>query len=435
MQSHSKRNCHSDLLAHPTHFHQKEVNTKSYNQYNLLDRIETMSEYFIDQFSICVPNKYTDDSELASSSQGKSRKLTITQSDIKLVPPFYPLDRTCKVIENISADELSEHLTKCIRIFNLAANWDVNNPTRLCCSTDNFLKFEINIWKHDDDTTSQNKSSEKEATVENKKGESNVILEIRRHDGDCVRFHRLRTALFNFLRNVDESNNYVEGLKEHNTTKNMSRVIKKSTIIPHLRPLALDNLMDVLNSVALSYELIFNGNTVDTLTGLKMLIFLSDATSIHRVYAAHVSDFILLGHDAFGNYVPAVRDVIYNYVVNQRNCIEHHYALQILANSFQNSSLKQDILTNTQPDTEMWNGVLPSLVLDIEDAEKSPHIAYNSIKCIKAWYNLAGEQADKSFNTQILSGLEKAISFGEEFYSSLVTESNELKTTDRKSVV
>ena len=111
-------------------------------------------------------------------------------------------------------------------------------------------------------------------------------------------------------------------------------------IIPHLRPLALDNLMDVLNSVALSYELIFNGNTVDTLTGLKMLIFLTDATSIHRVYAAHVSDFILLGHDAFGNNVPAVRDVIYNYVVNERNCIEHHYALQILANSFQNSSLQ-----------------------------------------------------------------------------------------------
>jgi len=290
----------------------------------------------------------------------------------------------------------------------------------------------MNIWKHDTDDTddSDEKSSGNEAAIESKTNESNVKLEIRRHDGDCVRFHHLRTALFHFLRHGEDSTLYQKGLNIHNTTKNMSRVLQKNTLVPHLRPLALDNLMDVLHSVALAYELIFHGNMVDTLTGLKMLIFLTDETSIHRVYASHVSNFILLGFDAFGNEVPAVRDVIYNYVVSERNCIEHHYALQILANSFRNSSLSQDMLEENESGMDMWNvwnEIIPSLILDIEDAETSPHIGYNAVKCMKSWYRLAGDQADKHHNDQILSALEDAISFGEKYYSSLVTESNALK--------
>lgn len=378
-----------------------------------------MSDHFLQTFPPC--DNPPDDIESCihhnTSSLKKRREWFITESDIKELPSYYPLDRTYKVLKCISAHDLSERLTKCMKVHNLAMYWDSAHPTRLCCSTNNLLRFEINIWK-------------KEAVEKIGEGLDDMIVEIRRHDGDCVIFHRLRRELFNFLyhEQIEEDarmqdKNDIKSIDPSNS--NVSELVH----FPHVRPLAIDNLMDVLNSAASSFELIFNQNSMDTIMGLQVLIFLTDAKSIHRVYAGHVSDFILIGRDVLGNSVPAARNVIYDYIVNTRNCNEHHYALQILANSFQNSTIQpEEILSNdVQPAIVTWNSAIPALILDVENAEYNPHVAYNAAKCIRLWYSLAGSQADMSYREEILSALEKVSSFGEQCYVSLATESNTLK--------
>lgn len=401
MQSHSTRS----QTMQPIHLHQKEIS--NHNHHNFLDK---MTEYFADNV-LCAcrdPTSVIDEeTSIMPSREGDAIQWNIKKEDLQTIPPFYPLDRTFKVIKNTTADIISKRLLKCMKVQNLAIKWTSNKPTLLHCSTNDFLKFEINLWKQDDT------SSDEEITRND--DVYNVIVEIRRYAGDCVGFHRLISELFD---NICE-NNYNGGREENNITTT-------NNVIPNLRPLALDNLMDVLNSVATAYELMFNQNSIDTLMGLQMMIFLTDSSSIHRVYAAHVSDFILLGYDVFDNEVPAVRDVIYNYVANERGSIEHQYALQILTNAFQNSSIQQEIPTNNMPKIDSWNTVIPALILDMDEVEKSPHVAYNAVKCLRTWYCFAGAQADMSYKEQILSSLERVRSYGEQSYISLEREAANL---------
>ncbi len=371
-----------------------------------------MSEYFIDKF-LCGAYHHKVLNEEGDDFKQPVERLNLTKKHLKPLPPFYPLERTFKVIKNTTAADISERLIKCIKMYGLAAKWNGKNPTNLHFHTNDFLKFEINLWKQDCSPS------------EGQSGDScNIILEIRRHEGCCVSFHRLRTSLFNVL---CENNNNSNVDRCHDDRSANQTGMSISNL--HLRPLALDNLMDVLNSVAMAYELILNQNSIDTPTGFRMLLFLTDAKSIHRVYAAHVSDFLLLGQDVFSNDVPAVKEAIYTYVVETKDCVEHHYALQILTNAFENSSLQQDIPINVQSDLDIWNEIIPSLILDMKNVEKNPHVAYNAVKCLRAWYGLAGDQAEMEFKKAILSSLKKVRSFGQQWYSSIEEECNNLTLT------
>lgn len=354
-----------------------------------------------------------------SDDKETKRKWIVTPKDVAEVPTFYPLERTHKVITNMSLDSLSSRLLECIRTHNIAVTWDEKNPTQIYCSTNNFLQFEINIWKRDD-SNKDGKHETISGPTDKCQGFDNYVIDIRRHDGDCVSFHHLRTELFNFLCNPDSTP------KKDSDNSNFSSNL---TIPPeYARPLTIDDLMDILSSVTTAFELIFNPNSLDTVTGLQMLMFLTDAESIHRVYAGHVCDFIILGHDVFGHSVPAVRDVIYNYAVNERSCIEHHHALQILANSFKNCTL-QNHHTNSNNDIDLytWNSAIPALIVDIENVETNPHVAFNAMKCIRFWFILAGPRADKSHNEKILKVIERTESFGRQWYISLAEESVKLR--------
>lgn len=371
--------------------------------------IEQMSEYFVDRF-LCGAYQHKVLSQETDTFQLPIERLNITKKHLKSLPPFYPLERTFKVIKNTSAGILSERLIKCIKIHGLATKWNGKNPSSLYCSTNSFLKFEINLWKQES------------SPAERQNGDScNIIVEIRRHEGCCVSFHRLRAALFTVLCQTNNSTNS-ERYRDDRSSNETGMAISNM----HLRPLALDNLMDVLNSVTMAYELIQNQNPIDMQTGFQMLLFLTDAKSIHRVYAAHVSDFLLLGHDVFSNDIPAVKEAMHKYVIEKRNCVEHHYALQILTNAFEHSSLQQDIPVNVQPDLDTWNEIIPSLMLDMKNVEKNPHVAYNAVKCLRAWFGLAGDQADMKYKKQILSSLKKVRSFGQQWYSSIEEECNNL---------
>lgn len=385
--------------------------------------IETMSEYLASSCASSCQDQTTIE-EFASVpsniNTGETRKKYFTKNDLKVIPPLYPLDKTFKVMKKTSADFVSGRLCRSIRMFDLATKWTNSDPTLLYCTTNDFLKFEINLWKqeHDSSTDGDMKSDDELC---------DIIIEIRRYQGDCVRFHQMRNSLYSYICDTETNQSFDEGYKNCNVYRT-SMPTTSNNCTPHLRPLALDNLMDVLNSVTMAYEMIFNQNTVDIVMGLQMLTFLTDSTSIHRVYAAHVSDFILLGHDIFGNNVPAVRDVIYNYVVKERDCVERHYALQILTNAFENSSLQQEIPTkNANTEIDSWNSVIPSLIRDMKNVERNPHVTYNAIRCLRTWYSLAGIHAEMSYKDDILSSVEKVRLFGEQWYISLEKESTNLK--------
>lgn len=348
------------------------------------------------------------------------RNWSISKNDIKLIPAFYPLGGMYKVVV-ISLETLSARLLQCIRTKNIAIDWDPVNPTRLCCNTNTLVRFEINIWKQH--PKSHNKDSEAQFQPEESILE-NVIIEIRRHDGDCVNFHHFRRELFSFILNGEDLSNDTNAIKR----------ITCPTNLPHkIRPLVLDNLINVLNSVIMACDMILKENPIDTAMGLQMLTFLTEPNSINRVFAGHVSNFILVGQDILGSSIPTVRDIIFEYVANERNCVEHHYALQIFSNCLQYCTFHQDKnnqdVTNfdAYPNLEKWNLVIPTLILDIEDSEKSPHVGYNATKCLRSWYRIAGTHADLSYKEEILSVLERVSLFGERWYMSLAIESKNLK--------
>jgi hypothetical protein len=429
---HNDPNKKSLSLQKPDKLRHSSSTTHNTLNNSLLDR---MSEFFADNFQCNWGSRTTDnvlDETETAITATTDKAWSITKNDLKTIPPYYPIDRTSKVIKNTSVDVISERLSTCIKIHNIATTWSSDDPTLLHCSTNDFLKFEINLWKQDNKKNSDDKSGDNvyETCKKESFAREDIMIEIRRHEGDCVNFHRLKNALFDILlvSSEDRQVHYDVNRKRNgrNTPMIMSMTHKGASNDNgnlHLRPLALDNLMDVLDSVAMAYELIFNENAIDSIMGLQMLIFLTDSRSIHRVYAAHVSDFLLLGYDTFGNDVPAVRSVIFDYVVKDRDCIEHHYALQILTNIFQNSSLQQEIPISSKPEIEIWNDIIPALLLDIKNYDHNPHLAYNSIKCLRTWYVLAGEHSDTTYKQEIISCLEQVRSFGKQSYISLETES------------
>ena len=345
-------------------------------------------------------------------------KWCIKLQDLKNIPPYYPIDLTYKVLHSTTIENVNRRLSEGIKKYDLAVEWSPKNPSLLYCSTNDFISFEINLWKKSyKEPRRQEMKTSRETLVD-------IIVEIRRHDGDCVKFHHLRNALYtgifhgNFVNLTNTSGNYrIHGVPSTNSIGPQS-----------MRPLAFDTLMDIMNSVAMAFELIFSENSLDVTMGFQMLLFLTDPTSMSsNVYAGHVCDFILLGSDVFGNTVGAVPKVIHNYIMIEQKSIGHHYALQILANVFENNSFKYEIPQESLNTIESWNSVIPSLVRDLKNVDSNPHVAYNALKCFRKWYLFAGNTiVDPVATERVRECLESIRNYGCQQYSSLEIEAKKL---------
>jgi len=377
----------------------------SYNTDYEQNLIERMSDFCFQRLQ-CRPCE-----ELALAKDGNKydgRKLTISDNEIHEVPPFYPLELTHKVLLNTTAKTVSERLSECIKAHSLATQWNSDTPTQLRCSTNGFLDLEINVWKRSNGVHDKVPFEKIDERV------YDVIIEIRRLDGNCVHFHRLRNSLFDIILRIEQGPICNQDENKHIMQPKVS----------HLRPLAIDNLMDILNSAMMAFKLMSNEIHSDKILGLSMMIFLTDSAIVHPVYAGHISDLILLGYDLFGNEYPELKDAIFKLVVYQKeNEVAHQYALQILTNAFQNCSLQYDIPMEIHPEIEIWNSVINSLIIDMDNVETNPHVAYNAMKCLRGWFILSGDQANSSHKQRILDMVDKTRAYGQQRYLSLEEES------------
>lgn len=388
------------------------------NHYNIL----VMNEYFANHIrQNCDTN--VDESDNIQHSVENCKKWSITLQELKVIPPYYPIDLTHKVIHSTTIELVHRRLTQCIKTYDIAIKWSSREPSLLYCSTNCLLFFEINLWKKADRDVSPPNEHDLETSSES----IDMIIEIRRHDGDCVRFHHLRNILYGAICH-EEFLNLKEVCGGDRRIHSINNSDGNCSVPRFMQPLNFDTLIDVMNSVAMAFEMVFSEISLDTTMGLQMLVFLTDSTSIHKVYAGHVCDFILLGLDVFGNAVVAVPEVIHNYAVSDRQCIEHHYALQILANVFENNSYKLEIPQNYLQAFESWNSVIPSLIKDMKNVVNNPHVAYNAMRCLRNWYLFGGGTvADPTYIREILEYIESIETYGKQYYISLEKESNKLK--------
>ncbi len=395
----------------------KGVNRDIDNKYN----IHTMNEPISNPFRHTCDEVVSSESDTVQRSIEDSNKWSITSQNLKVIPPYYPLDLTHKVVASTTIETVNQRISQCVKLYDLAIKWCARDPSILYCSTNGLLSFEINLWKKIDFESNQEEAKTSSIIID-------MIVEIRRHDGDCVRFHHLRNVLYGAIcRGEFLDLNEVYDDRGRIRPINKSPIKKNKNAPRFLRPLTFDTLMDVMNSVAMAFEMIFNQTSFDTTMGLQMLVFLTDSSSIQRVYAGHVCDFILTGFDVFGNDVAAAPDVIHNFITTEKESIEHHYALKILANVFENNSYSEEIPQSILEQIESWNSVLPSLIIDIKNVVKNPHVAYNGLKCLRQWYLFAGSIADTSYVDEILESLDAIQTYGNQWYISIEKEASTLR--------
>lgn len=282
----------------------------------------------------------------------------VNDSDLNAHGSHYILERNHILVEE-SAPLISGRISEFMRLYSVVT--EHNSATSLRCTTSSFLVTDVNLWRRP-------KQSENL--------DDPVVVELCIRQGDSAEFHRFKRLLFKAIK---EGIKFHKGLPDMDTRENPFSIRAN---VDHNRSLVLSELGNILKRTNTACELMEATNARDNIIeGLRLLDHLTSEQSIHRIFARNVSFMILTGTDPFGRK-SKIRGMLLRHIRHRDDEGVYHYSLQIIGNAFGN--VQNDMKFKDQ-DFDLWGSFIPSLVVDMENAQYRPHIAYNAAKFLRSW--------------------------------------------------
>lgn len=284
----------------------------------------------------------------------------VNNYDLVPFPSTWTLAPSHITVHNSTAPVISGRISEFARLYSLATQKNSDTPYTLRCTTNTSLVIEINLWK-------QQQSDDRNDAI---------TVEISKRKGDAFEYRRLKCLL---LRAILNGNKHTA--QEIKSTAPKHRVVNRTPDMKELK--------SVMHTALMACDLVSSNpqRTQEILTGLQMLIALTNPARTNRIFANGVSIMILTGAAISGKSTN-VKETLYSYVLSHDNDIVHQSALTLIANILERFGQMKKNTLQLESVLNLWGNVIPTLVKDMQNVNQSPHTACVAVRCLRALHKI-----------------------------------------------
>lgn len=385
-------------------------------------------------------------------------------SELKIVPAFYPLEKSSRIVEDEEASEIASRLAMCFKFLSIQAEYDNDNATAKLYTGEN-VEMYLSLWKTAADHTTQG-----------------IVVELQRRAGDSIAFHRYSGTILNAAMGLIEDGQYPTEIDEDPIySRRVQRLISMELKNQHVK-----EHENAIIAIEIAHSLITKDRMDARLLGLESLCLLTDPRKTGIITALLASHVVLLGTTQ-GVQIPDVEsdktaEIIMDETPFQEireNILKlvqfskigddmdhdeeddegdaehmtllHNLALGVLANALdviENTDRFDDEPEDTKPSararlqsdssTDVANKfmedsvqvtkreILDTLIKELGKASKKPHDATLSAKCMKSLCRASDEAKKKLKEYGAKQIVTTALDIGQKTHYKLETECKQL---------
>jgi len=400
-----------------------------------------------------------------ATGQDRKRESLWCPRRLRQPPAFYPLEKSTRLVEDVDPPQVASRLADCLRTMSVQAVYDDETATASLFTGEN-VEMHLSLWKTPSHTRQQG-----------------VLVELQRRKGDSIAFHRYSRSILDAAMNDSDMDDVfplgdilyskkVQRLlamelrnKEHQEHENAIIAIE----IAHglLMKDRIDATQLGLESLCLLTDPSKTGYVTAVLAAHVILLGSTDGVSIPGVtgeeqgpdYLKHVGphreiretilnlvQFQRLGESEECDHMNIEHEQNMRMDIDQEHMtLLHNLALAVLANSLdviENAERFEDEPEDTKPAakvrsksssdvTEEFMGltkdtfdkdILSTLISEMSKAEKKPHNATLSAKCLGSLCRASDEARRKAKELDAKTVVQTALEVGERTHLKLETE-------------
>lgn len=403
-------------------------------------------------------NNVIDKNDFLSDQKPSGKNGSWAPTELRMVPAFYPLEKSSRLVEDDTASSLALRLSECLRHLSIQAVYD--NDTACLWTAEN-VEMHLSLWKTGPSSPQQG-----------------IVVELQRRSGDSIAFHRYaRTILDAAMGLVDVDDIVVD--QDVVYSKKVQRLL-----MMELKSADKEEHETAVQAIEIAHGLLMKDRMDARVLGLESLCLLTDPRKTGFITSMLTSHVVLLGstqgiqipgvvHDGFVDEGPfqEIRQGILNLIQFKRigededftgddemdidkehMTLLHNLALAVLANALDCIEHPDRVDDTTPEDTkprprlrtasssEVANEfmqqteelskkeILKTLISELGKAAVTPHNAVLSAKCIGSLCRASDEAKKRAKELGAKQVVSTALDVGVRTHLKLETECEKVVT-------
>lgn len=413
-----------------------------------------------------APTETINKADYAPREKSDSLSPLWQPAELRPPPAFYPLEKSTRLIEDVTASIIARRLTECLRNLSVRAIYNDADATASLLSAEN-VEMHLSLWQ----------------------GESNgVRVEIQRRKGDSIAFYRYSRSILDAAA-MEEEDEIAAAVQQHDThySKKVQRLLTMDSKEQEEHEYAVV-------AIEIAHGLLMKDRLDATQLGLESLCLLTDPRKTGYVSAVLTAHAVLLG-SIQGVEVPGaapeevgaaastneelfreIRQTVLNLVQFSRVGVEdvddeeaaamahtgsvnmdaehltvlHNLALAVLANALdvienvehhldeghdapEDSKPRPRLRTSSSTDVAQEfmshkHEILATLMTELRQASDQPHNAHLSAKCLGSLCRASEEARRKAQELGAKQVIATALDVGVRTHLKLETECKKVET-------
>jgi len=196
-----------------------------------------------------------------------------TPKQLRPVPAFYPLEKSSRLVEDETVEEVAFRLSNCLRALSVQAEYCNDTATANLMTSEN-VEMHLSLWK----TSAQSPSQ-------------GIVVELQRRKGDSIAFHRYsRTILEAAADELDPNDLPEELLDDMMYSKKVQRLLSSE-----LKNDKNQEHENAVIAIEIAHGLLMKDRMDARRLGLESLCLLTDPRKTGYITAVLTSHVVLLG--------------------------------------------------------------------------------------------------------------------------------------------